>query len=50
MECSSCVYYDKRSGFCGFCMVKILKEIEEEKEGKTDGDGQNNTESIDETI
>ena len=25
-ECSSCVYYDKRSGFCGFCMTKILKE------------------------
>ena len=49
-ECSSCVYYDKRSGFCGFCMVKILKEIEEERKEKTHGNGPNNTESINKTV
>lgn len=49
-ECRNCTYYDKRSGLCGFCMVKILKEIEERKEVVSDGDGQGNNESIDEII
>ena len=49
-ECKSCTYYDKRSGFCGFCMVKILKEIEERKEVTSDGNGQSNDESDDETV
>lgn len=50
MNCNSCVYYDKRSGFCGFCMVKILKEIEEEKEENANGNGQDAPESIGETV
>lgn len=49
-ECKSCTYYDKRSGFCGFCMVKILQEIEERKEETSDGNGQSNNESADETV
>jgi len=31
-------------------MVKILKEIEEERKERIHGNGQNNTESIDETV
>lgn len=49
-ECKSCTYYDKRSGFCGFCMVKILKEIEEREEVSSDGNGQSNDEGTDETV
>ena len=49
-ECNTCVYYDKRSWFCGFRMVKILKEIGEEKKEKTHDNGQNNTKSIDEIV
>lgn len=49
-ECIDCTYYDKRSGLCGFCMVKILQEIEERKEVISDGNGQNDTESADETV
>ena len=49
-ECKLCTYYDKRSGFCGFCMVKILQEIEERKEGTSNGNGQSDDESSDETV
>lgn len=49
-ECKSCTYYDRQSGFCGFCMVKILKEIEESREVTSDGNGQSDNESTDETV
>lgn len=45
-KCSdTCPYYDKETGFCGFCMKAVLKELEEKRSGKTDGDRQNNHES-----
>lgn len=28
VKCEDCIYYDKVSGLCGFCMKKILKEVE----------------------
>ena len=31
-----CCYYDVRSGLCGFCMKRIVREVEE----KLNGDGQ----------
>ena len=34
--CEECCYYDVRSGLCGFCMKRIISEVEE----KLNGDGQ----------
>lgn len=30
----SCRYYDRRSMLCGFCMKKILEELEDREEEK----------------
>ncbi len=36
-DCEHCNYYNKISGVCGFCLKKIMKELE-----RNDSDGQNN--------
>ncbi len=43
-KCKECCYYDRRSGLCGFCMMKILREMNMMKEGKDD-DRQDEAES-----
>lgn len=44
-ECNDCVYYDRLSGFCGFCMQRILKEVEEiqRKDSEENGSRQDGT-------
>lgn len=49
-ECEGCNYYDKKSGLCGFCMMKILREIEEERSVKKDGNRQDEAESVEQTV
>lgn len=49
-ECEGCNYYDKKSRLCVFCMMKIIREIEEERRVKKDGNRQNETESTEQTV
>ena len=41
IQCEECYYYDSRSGLCGFCMKKIIREVEEQKHGNQQNDNQN---------
>lgn len=45
IKCPKCCYYDRRSGLCGFCMMRILRELNLIKEEEQDGDRQDETES-----
>ena len=49
-DCQNCHYYDKLTGFCGVCYLKILKEMEKQRGVRKDGDGQNESESDKQTV
>ncbi len=46
IKCPECCYYDKRTGLCGFCMRRILRELNLIKEEEQDGDRQDETEGV----
>jgi hypothetical protein len=33
-RCADCPYRNRETGFCGFCMKKILDEMKDMKKGK----------------
>jgi hypothetical protein len=33
-HCADCPYRNRETGFCGFCMQKILDEMKDKKNGK----------------
>ncbi len=35
-DCETCCYRNLEADFCGFCMMKILDELNEKKEEKID--------------
>ena len=37
MECKKCPYLRKEAAFCGFCLRKILREVEEKRSEKKNG-------------
>lgn len=41
VQCEECRYYDIRSGLCGFCMKKIIREVEERKNGNRQDSDEN---------
>lgn len=45
-HCANCPYRNRETGFCGFCMRKILDEMEDIKKGKEkSGNGLSTNES-----
>lgn len=49
-DCSNCNFYDKLSGLCGACIVRILEEVKNMQEVKRDGSRQDNAESDEQTV
>lgn len=49
-DCKACCYYDRLTGLCGVCMKKILKELKEAQEVRSDGDRQNESEGDEQTV
>ena len=43
IECKECPYANKDAGFCGFCLRKIIREVEEERRRKSDGQRKNSS-------
>ena len=41
IECKTCPYANKEAAFCGFCLRKILRELENERGVKKGGQGKN---------
>jgi len=38
--CADCPYRNRDTGFCGFCMQKVIDEMKDRKKGKEEsGDG-----------